>query len=200
MQSLKREVKFRKIKKEIRIVGVDDCPFTPRSSGRADVIGAVLRGGYWLDGVMHTRVEVDGFDATEKIAEMVRSSPHYRQLRVIMLDGITFAGFNIVDIVGLFELTGLPVLALTREKTNMDSVRSALKNLPRWEERWSMIQRAGVMFELKVGETELQMHTAGVSSEDAEEIVRISSTRGNIPEPLRVAHLIASGLGEWNDQ
>ncbi|MFH0896662.1 MAG: DUF99 family protein [Candidatus Bathyarchaeota archaeon] len=200
VQSLTREVKFRKIKKEIRIVGIDDCPFVSRSFGKADVIGAVLRGGHSLDGIVHTNVDIDGFDATEKISEMITLSPHHHQLRIIMLDGITFAGFNIVDIARLFELTGIPVIALTRAKTDMDNVRNALKNLPNWGERWLMIQRAGPILKLRIGETELQTHVAGVSNEDAEKVIRISSTRGNIPEPLRVAHLIASGLGEQNDQ
>lgn len=191
---MSEDVKFRKIKKEIRIVGIDDAPFIPRKQGNADVIGIVFRGGYWIDGVMRTEVEVDGFDATGKIAEMIRSSPHYKQLRVVMLNGVTFAGFNIVDIRELFELTGLPVIALTREETSMDDVRNALRKLTRWEERWQKIQRAGEMFKLRVGETEIRMQVAGVSREDAEKIIRTSCTRGNIPEPLRVAHIVASGL------
>jgi len=30
--------------------------------------------------------------------------------------------------------------------------------------------------------------------EDAEEIIRLSTTRSAIPEPVRVAHLIAAGV------
>ena len=47
---------------------------------------------------MHTHVAIDGFDATEQIASMINSSPHCKQLRLVMLNGITFAGFNVVDI------------------------------------------------------------------------------------------------------
>jgi len=106
--------KFRSIKSEIRVLGVDDGVFIPHNKGYADVVGVVFRGGYWLDGVMRTEVEVDGLDATEKIASMVMTSPHYQQLRIIMLNGITFAGFNIVDIKELYSKTELPVIAITR--------------------------------------------------------------------------------------
>jgi endonuclease V-like protein UPF0215 family len=34
----------------------------------------------------------------------------------------------------------------------------------------------------------------GVSRKSAEEIIRVSCTRSLVPEPLRVAHLIGSGL------
>ena len=40
----------------------------------------------------------------------------------------------------------------------------------------------------------MYVQTAGILIEDAKKILRMTSTRGNIPEPLRVAHLIASGL------
>ena len=182
------------IKKEIRIVGVDDCPFVPRSHGKIDVIGIVFRGGYWIDGAMRTCIQVDGFDATEKIAKMINFSPHYKQLRVIMLDGITFAGFNVVDLRELFELTGLPVLALTREKAVMDDVKEGVMRLKRWEERLQMIQNAGQMFNIEVRKTQLHMQVAGIAKEDAEKIVMVTCTRGNIPEPLRVAHIIASAF------
>ena len=89
---------FRVIKPEIRVLGVDDGAFTPHVKGQVPVIGVVFRGGYWLDGVMHTRIAVDGFDATERIASMIMGSSHYKQLRVVMLNGVTFAGFNVVDV------------------------------------------------------------------------------------------------------
>ena len=196
----KEEITFREIKKEIRIVGIDDCPFTPKTHRDIFVFGIVTRGGYWIDGVMRTRVEVDGFDATEKIADMIKSSPHYKQLRVIMLDGITFAGFNLVDARALFKSTRLPVLAITREKININSVRSAIKHLSRWEERLLILQNNGEPVKLKIRETELNMHVVGISTKNAEKIVQISCTRGNIPEPLRLAHIIASGLTKQINQ
>ena len=100
---------FRSVKTEVRILGVDDGYFIPHTKGKCEVVGVVFRGGYWLDGVMHTRIDIDGMDATDKLAMMVNGSPHYGQLRVIMLNGITFAGFNVVDTLELFELTDIPI-------------------------------------------------------------------------------------------
>ena len=90
--------KFRVIKPEIRILGVDDGRFVPHTKGEVIVVGVVFRGGCSLDGVMHTHVAIDGFDATEQLASMINSSPHCKQLRLIMLNGITLGGFNVVDI------------------------------------------------------------------------------------------------------
>src|SRR4030066_752462 len=87
-----RQEGFRVVKPEIRVLGVDDGGFVPRSQDQVLVVGVVFRGGYWLDGVMHTKIIVGGFDATQKISGMVIGSSHSAQLRVIILNGIIFAG------------------------------------------------------------------------------------------------------------
>ena len=188
--------KFRVIKQEIRVLGVDDGVFTPHTKDLVPVVGVVFRGGFWLDGVMHTSVEVDGCDATDKITSMVITSPHYKQLRVIMLDGITFAGFNVVDVNGLSMQTKLPVITVTREKPDFGEIRKALSNLPRSEERWKAILNAGEVFEVpgRNKRETVYMQTSRISEEDARRIVRLTSTRSNVPEALRVAHLVASGI------
>ena len=185
------------IKPEIRVLGIDDGVFTPHAKGLAPIVGVVFRGGYWLDGVMNTKIRVDGLDATHKIASMILNSPHHKQLRVIMLNGITFAGFNVADIKKLNIKTKLPVITVTREKPNFAEIREALKNLPRSEERWKIIRNTGEIIEVHTRNRreKVYMQHSGICEEDAIKILRLTSTRSNIPEALRVAHLIASGLG-----
>jgi endonuclease V-like protein UPF0215 family len=188
--------RFRVIKPEIRALGVDDGFFVPHSRGYALIAGVVFRGGYWLDGVMHTRVEVDGLDATDKIASMITNSPHNKQLRIIMLSGVTFAGFNVVDIRNLSLKTGLPVIAVVREKPDFPEIYNALRNLPNSEERWEAIKGAGKPFMVNTRSRRARVYVqaCGVFEDDARKIVKVTSTRSDIPEPLRVAHLIASGI------
>jgi uncharacterized protein len=188
---------FRIIKPEIRILGVDDGVFIPHSKGFVPVIGVVFRGGYWLDGLLSTKIEIDGFDATEKIASMIANSSHKRQLRVIMLDGVTFGGFNVVDIRELNERTKLPVIAVTRDRPNLKDIRVALKNLPEPQKRWKAFLDAGQILELSTRSRNEKVYVeiSGMLEEDARKIVKLTSTRSSIPEALRVAHLIASGLG-----
>ncbi len=187
---------FRIIKPEIRVLGVDDCPFIPHTKSQVPVIGVVFRGGYWIDGILHTKIAVDGFDATEKIVTMITSSSHHKQLRVIMLNGVTFAGFNIVNIKTLSATTKLPVITVTREKPDLAKIHKALKNLPKSQERWNTILNAGEPFEVSTrsGKRKIYMQVAGISRDDAQKILRLTSTRSNIPEALRVAHIVASGI------
>jgi endonuclease V-like protein UPF0215 family len=185
---------FRVIKREIRVLGIDDGKFIPHTQGAVIVVGVVFRGGISIEGVMHTTVAIDGLDATEKITSMINTSPHCRQLRLIMLNGITFGGFNLIDIKKLHLATKLPVLALTHEKPNLNEIREALKNLPDFMARWNLVREAGEIHELINRGTKIYVETAGISLADAQRIIALTSSRSSLPEPLRVAHLIASGI------
>ncbi len=194
----KKRSSIREVKREIRIVGIDDGMFTPHSKEMVDVIGVVFRGGHWLDGFMHTKVTVDGMDATEKLIQMITASPHHRQLRVIMLNGVTLAGFNVVDIGELHTKTKIPVIAVTRDKPNFKQIKKALRHLPETDRRWKTITKAGKIIKVQTREDEesIYAHTTGLDKVTAKRILKTTSTRSNIPEPLRVAHIIASGLGQ----
>ncbi len=187
---------FRFMKSEIRTLGIDDGCFIPKTKGTVDIVGIVYRGADWFEGFMHSKIAIDGLDAVEKIVSMIRNSPFYRELRVIFLDGVTFGGFNVVDINNLFCLLDLPVISVTREKPDLESIRNALKNLSDFEIRWQSIINSGQLIEVEIREMKnpIYIQIAGILPEAAKKIVKKVSTRSNIPEALRVAHLIASGL------
>lgn len=193
-----KNVKFRKIKKEIRVIGIDDGPFDFRKDKRAVIIGTMFRGGSLMDGIMKREAKVDGSDITLTIIDMVKSTRH-KDLRVIMLDGITFAGFNIVDIKKIFKETHLPVIVVVRKFPNFEKIKNALKNLDDFEERWKLIESAGKPKRIKVESIDgrkgfVFIQKSGINLSDAKMIVKLSTTRGLIPEPIRIAHIIASGI------
>ncbi len=194
-------VLLREVKSEIRIIGWDDTPFTFKDK-RVLLIGVVFRGGNYMDGMLVTKIQVDGRDSTEKIIKAIKKSSHYEQLRIIMLDGITFGGFNIVDMEKIFNSTKLPVIAITRKNPDLESMKRALKRFDDFDYRWSLIEKAGKVYPLKIKrfrgkeiETkEIYYQKMGIEKEDVEKIIKISSTHAFIPEPLRIAHIIASGF------
>jgi endonuclease V-like protein UPF0215 family len=187
-------INFREIKREIRIIGIDDTPFIPRTEGTTQIIGVVLRGRKWIEGVLQTTINIDGFDATAKIQDLITSTPHYGQLRVIMLDGITFGGFNIVDIEVLFEATHLPIIVVCEKKPDLHSIKEAIQHTADWERRWAIIEKTGPFFECKTKKevkNPVFFQIKGVNLKDAQRILKISAGVSHIPEPIRVAHLIA---------
>jgi endonuclease V-like protein UPF0215 family len=187
MKNRNEEKKFRIIKNEIRILGVDDSPFPSHTKEELLLVGTVFRGGSWLDGVLSTYIHGDGTDATQKIIDMVINSRNLGQLGVIMLDGITFGGFNLVNIRQIFEATGIPVIVIMRRIPNFNRIKKALERFEDFEDRWANILEAGQVY--KVNNNSIYMQIYGIKREDAEDIVKLSKTRSAIPEPLE-SHIL----------
>ncbi len=178
------------VKPQIRILAIDDSALIDE---RVTIIGAFFRGGEQLDGVLSSLITKDGMDATDNIIRMIKNSKYYAQIRAIMLDGVTYAGFNPVDINRLFNETNIPVIVFMRSCPDFEKIRLALENLTEKEKRWEIIQGAGKIHKIDQ-ENPVYIQICGIDKESAVSIVRTTSTHGNIPEPLRAAHLIATGL------
>ena len=142
-----------------------------------------------MDGVVSTEVEVDGEDATLKLIEMINKSKFKTQIQAILLDGIAVGGFNVINIHGLSKHINIPVIVVVRHMPDFEKLEKTLKKLG-MEKKYQLMEKAGKP--VKIGEIYIQL--VGCSRKDAKEIITISTTRSNIPEPIRAAHLIGAGI------
>lgn len=177
------------MKREVRVLGIDDSPFDKFRDSHSTVIGVVYRGGEYPDGAVSTKVRVDGVNSTSRLAEMVNRSRFRKQLRCMFLDGINMAGFNIIDIHRLFRLTKIPVIVVVRRRPDIDNIKRVLTRL-KMDSKIRILERTGPP--RKCGRIYIQF--AGISFDEAGELVELTSTRSFIPEPVRVAHLIGAAL------
>ena len=172
------------------VIGFDDGPF-PREprAGQVLLVGAVCARSR-LDGVLSGQVIRDGNDATEVMTRLLLGSQFEGHVRAILLNGIAVAGFNVIDIHGLAAAVGRPVLVVARRPPRLDKIRRALDLLEDGARKWSFIERAGPM-EAASG---LYLQRAGLSLADARDLLVATTIHGNLPEPLRLAHIIAGGI------
>ena len=177
------------VKKEIRVVGIDDSPFDKFKDDNVLIVGVVMRGGSWIDGVLSTKVMVDGSDSTKKIAEMINKCKFKPQLQCIFLDGIAVGGFNVIDVKQLNKKTKLPVIIIIRRKPDIENIKRTLIKIKK-QKKIKLIEKAGNVVKIDSIYTQL----TGIEFENARKILKIVCTRSLIPEPLRLAHLIASGV------
>jgi endonuclease V-like protein UPF0215 family len=181
------------MKSQIRLLGVDDSPFT-FTEKYTTVIGAIMRGGEYLECVLKNQVAVDGSDATHVCKEMIKNTRHRKQLKAMMLDGIALGGFNVVDINEVYSATNLPVITITRDEPDFGKIKKALQqNFDDWKERLNLMKK-GKLHKVKTLHNPIYVKCVGISIKEAKEIIKLSTIRGAIPEPIRVAHLIASGV------
>jgi endonuclease V-like protein UPF0215 family len=181
------------MKPQVRILGIDDSPFR-FEDGESLVVGALVRVPNYLEAVMKTTVEVDGTDSTDRITQMVVESRYREQIKAIMIDGIALAGFNVIDVVRLHRQTGVPVLTVTRDKPDMEEIRTALKkHFSDWRERYGLITKLELR-QIDTGHKPLYACGAGAEWSEFERLARMSTVRAAIPEPVRMAHLIAAAM------
>lgn len=172
------------------IAGFDDAPFQRQHRGDVLVVGTVFAGSR-LDGVLSTRVRRDGVNSTQRLIDCLAESKYFEQLQAILLQGIAFAGFNVVDLKLLHNTTGLPVLVVARHHPDFAAIRKALlEKVPGGAHKWRLVEAAGPMLAM----AGVYCQPVGISPDQAEDLIADMQIHGQLPEPLRVAHMIAGGV------
>lgn len=172
------------------VIGFDDAPFAPSHRGDVAVIGTVFNGSR-LEGVLRGKVRRDGANATRNLARMIEQSRFAPSLQAVLLQGVTVAGFNVVDLHGLSERVGLPVVAVCRTKPDLTRIRRALlASVPGGDRKWRLMEH------LKPARRhgDVYLHNINLEWQDATALVDRFATNSYLPEPLRTAHLIAGAL------
>lgn len=153
------------------------------------IVGAVYS-GIRLEGVLAGRVRRDGVNATREISRMVARSRFFDHLQVILLQGIALAGFNVVDIGALHKQLGRAVMVVVRRLPDQDAVRRALiEKVPGGSCKWRLVEQAGPIEPI----AGLYVQRVGLDADDAAGLIRRLAINSDVPEPLRTAHMIASG-------
>jgi endonuclease V-like protein UPF0215 family len=163
------------VKKEIRLMGIS-------VSGRAhedrfSIVGVVLRGGLWLDGIVWSQFRRNQKDILEKTAEMILKSKFFKELRVVILCSELVRRFRSQGLLRFVEILGLPIIAVVDDRTS----------------RFDQVLRCKSIL-VKVRKGRFLSLCMGLTQDEAEAILRISWEAGRVPEPLRIAHLVASAL------
>ncbi|MBF0119311.1 MAG: DUF99 family protein [Desulfobacterales bacterium] len=181
-----------KTKSFSNVIGFDDCPFLRSHRGDVKIVGTVYA-GLRFDGLLTGHIRRDGANSAKVIGELISTSKFIEHIQLIMLQGIAFGGFNVVDVDYIRKCLNIPVLVVARHQPDMEAIHYALLNKVKGGLRkWSLIEKLGHMESL--GNVFVQR--SGLTLDEATETIRKFAIYGHIPEPLRTAHLIASGIND----
>lgn len=180
------------VRRLANVIGFDDAPFVRAHRGDVALVGTVCTQAR-LDGVVVGKVRRDGVDSTRRMAALLRGSPFAAAVQAVLLQGIAVGGFNVVDIHGLHALLGLPVLVVARKAPGLPAIEAALLGRVRGgAKKWALIKKAGPM-EACEG---VWVQRAGLGLDEAARLLQVTRAHGKLPEALRLAHLIAGGIGD----
>jgi len=186
--------------KALRTVGVDDGGFQSqwpsiRRQGKA-VLAAVLLNEYWIDDIHVGEITVDGLDATEVLEKLLNRW----EFDAVFLSGVSFAGFNLIDAEAIHKRFGRPVVVVSGDKPDNVAVKKALqKHFTDWEARWKIVRKLGRIYSAApvVAEPPLYFEAVGLSPRSAKLMIRALAVSSRLPEPIRVARLVARGLTRY---
>jgi len=124
----------------------------------------------------------------------------YRRLErgdisAIMLNGCIISWFNVIDLRRLHEETGLPIISVSY-RPSKGIRRYFIEYFPSdWERRVEIYERNGPRVEIvnKNG-FKLYLRAVGLDEDDAAQLINRFTLFGRIPEPLRVARLMAHSI------
>jgi hypothetical protein len=152
---------------------------------------AILEGTGVLE-IIIDRITVDGNDSTQVLLNSLNKT----EADVIILGGATFAGFNVVDVAHIYNVTEIPVIVYSDKYPDIQATYNALrKHFPDWEMRWSRYEALGAIHELKIGEfPAVYYEKMGCNTLFAEKVLMEQAITCRIPEAVRVADLIAKGV------
>ncbi len=145
---------IRAVKREIRVLGLDTC-------NSEEAIGAVVRGGYFLDGVIRFRFSYDHID--RELAKGILATKYYPELRAIMLHD---PGRRLKPRV-LEKVAKLPVMAVSRARRPGKGYTAFHSGL-------------GTLF-----------HQSRLPKSAVDKILSLTWTFGGLPEPARIAHILS---------
>jgi hypothetical protein len=178
-----------RLNRVIRVIGFDDAPFLRNAGGSVSIAGIVCAGTRF-EGMVWGQVEQDGWDATDAILTLLLGRKFLPQLHIVLLDGIAFGGFNVIDLPKLSERLKLPCVAVMRRMPNLSAVEQAIYRLPQPEQRLQILRRAGTIHAYPP----FFFQVCGACPKVIFSVLERLTDCGKVPEALRLAHLIGAAV------
>jgi len=173
----------------IRALGVAES--FKQESTTSTLGGVVMRGDFIIDGFALGKTSVGGNDATSSIASLYRRFRR-NDVNLVMVSGCILSLYNIVDVDELSKKTKLPVVCLTYKETSgiEGSIRRHFPDEA--EVKLKAYRRLGPRKKVRLESGHsVFVRTSGIEVEKCKKVLDLFTIQGSVPEPLRVARLLA---------
>jgi endonuclease V-like protein UPF0215 family len=153
--------------------------------------GIVMRRDFIIDGFVFGHAKIEGDDSTESILAMYHKL-NRQDVSFLLISGLIISMYNIVDIKKLSKECKIPVIGVTYEES--DGIEDAIKHhFPdSYDFKIKQYQNLGprIRIALHTG-YDLYVRVEGCASNEVKPLLDAFTLQGSMPEPLRVAQLLA---------
>ncbi|MCX8196425.1 MAG: DUF99 family protein [Acidilobaceae archaeon] len=168
--------------------------------------GRVRKGGsytalaclLWSSGPRAARfalLSIDGLEASSVVSAMVQQLLSLARAEALLLDSLTIAGFNVISPATVERLTGLPTVVIYTYEPSSERLRAAMeKHLSDWELRLRVLKEVDRAQRVATKKGDLYIYSWGLPLERAKALVEGLQIHARVPEPLRLAHMLASDM------
>jgi endonuclease V-like protein UPF0215 family len=182
-------------KKGIRVFGIAES--FSKTDSRSIWAGIVMRRDLVVDGLSFGSSTIEGDDATENIITMWKNLDR-TDICCIFLDGLIVSMYNVIDGRNISDVTGLPVIAITfRDSEGLEgSIRHHFcsESAPKLRKYNMLGKREAVV--LRTGKR-IFIRYWGSSYDLVTTLLNSFTLQGSIPEPIRLAKLLARESGKY---
>lgn len=174
------------------LLGIDDGPVRKFEAPTTPVtiVGVMMEGAHLVEAVAVTTFPVDGDDVTSFLASWIEGFRFRPALQAVLFKGISIAGLGVIDIDALAQRLGLPVAIVNRREPSDDPLCAALSSAG-LADRIPTVGRAPRAQRIDGG---LFVAAAGADGDRVAEWLLATRSKSELPEPLRLAHLIARAV------
>jgi uncharacterized protein len=176
-------------KKGIRALGIAES-FRPGAKTSV-LAGVVMRTDLIIDGFVFGAATVGGEDATSSVLKMFRRLKR-ADLNLIMLSGCIISRYNIIDVDEVASKSGIPVCCLTYNESKGLEAEIRKRFFERSQDLVERYNRLGgrTPISLRTGH-KVYVRNADLDDGDAKWVLDAFTLQGVVPEPIRVARLLA---------
>lgn len=179
-------------KKGLRGLAIAES-FRPNTT-KSILCGIVMRRDFIVDGVVFGETTIKGDDATEKILQMFEELDR-PDVSYLLISGLILSLYNIVDIKKIHNVLKIPVIGLTyRESYGIEN--SIKHNFPdSFEFKIKNYSNLNNREKININKTsEAFVRFEGCTIHEVQYLLKNLTLSGSIPEPIKVAKLIANSL------
>ena len=165
-----------------------------QNSKKSVLSGIVMSTDLVIDGFVVGYSTVGGDDATDSILTMYEKLDR-PDVSFLLISGIVISLYNIVDVKRISGKTGLPVIGVTYEESS--GIEEAIKyHFPEsYEAKLAEYSKLGSREKITLHTSHnLYIRNEGCTVLEAKQLLDKVTSQGSIPEPLRIAQLLANTL------